>query len=532
MKKLLIIILLLFLSTVTIAQTGMLMPRYYISGSLSIGQEVRGFADSSSWLQIGNDTTNKGVLLPKVLLDSIQTAQRALFVYDLEDSVLYHFDGTDRVRYMTYKDTTLIKQLIFANAPDLAPFVQKTDTARDKYIATYWYIDSSISDVIRFPDTLSTITTRTYNDNNYFKKNGNSFGTSVGLGLKDNYSLDLLTANIPRLRVFNNGHIGIGTTTDNGYQVNVEGSLWALQNLGLSGALYFDNTSKGIEIASSAPAGQSINIGRYNTGFETSSIKIGYYLEGRPDKNYILNLGFFNDASTANNYNIVTGSYNNILGADMYTQVYGSYNTVNYTPNSIAEGASIIGSANLMQHKYCTIIGFGQATTANNQLIFAQARGNGGDCGYNDVYFGTGPRSGQFTKEGSNVTINGSGAGDDVDKKGGYLRLAAGKSTGAAAPPDLVFATATTTSTGSGLQSLVNRWYIKGNTGKLSNNINPTGLLDVDGMAGYDQLRLRTSYTPGSSADPNGSVGDVAWDENYIYIKTSAGWKRSSLSAF
>ena len=40
------------------------------------------------------------------------------------------------------------------------------------------------------------------------------------------------------------------------------------------------------------------------------------------------------------------------------------------------------------------------------------------------------------------------------------------------------------------------------------------------------------SYTPTSTADANGATGDIAYDDSYIYIKTSAGWKRSALSTF
>ena len=141
MKKILVIILLCF-PLVTSAQTGLLMQRYYVTGSLSLGQSGRSFSDSSAWLQVGTDTTNRGILFPRVLLDSVYTASRALYVYDLKDSVLYHFDGNKKVRYMTYRDTTLIKQLILSNGPDLSPFARKTDTARNKYLATYHYTDS------------------------------------------------------------------------------------------------------------------------------------------------------------------------------------------------------------------------------------------------------------------------------------------------------------------------------------------------------------------------------------------------------
>jgi len=39
-------------------------------------------------------------------------------------------------------------------------------------------------------------------------------------------------------------------------------------------------------------------------------------------------------------------------------------------------------------------------------------------------------------------------------------------------------------------------------------------------------------YTPTSTNDEFGKVGDTVWDDGYIYIKTNAGWKRSSLENF
>lgn len=60
----------------------------------------------------------------------------------------------------------------------------------------------------------------------------------------------------------------------------------------------------------------------------------------------------------------------------------------------------------------------------------------------------------------------------------------------------------------------------------------PTSELDVTGVNGYTQFRLRTSYTPTGTADANGSTGDVAWDADYMYIKTGAGWKRTALTTW
>jgi hypothetical protein len=64
------------------------------------------------------------------------------------------------------------------------------------------------------------------------------------------------------------------------------------------------------------------------------------------------------------------------------------------------------------------------------------------------------------------------------------------------------------------------------------NQTAPTASLDVTGTTGYNQLRVRTSYTPTGSSDTNGNVGDIAWDANYLYVKTVAGWKRTALSTW
>jgi hypothetical protein len=41
------------------------------------------------------------------------------------------------------------------------------------------------------------------------------------------------------------------------------------------------------------------------------------------------------------------------------------------------------------------------------------------------------------------------------------------------------------------------------------------------------------AYTPTGSADGAGSTGDVAYDDDYIYVKTSGnGWCRAAISTF
>jgi len=74
--------------------------------------------------------------------------------------------------------------------------------------------------------------------------------------------------------------------------------------------------------------------------------------------------------------------------------------------------------------------------------------------------------------------------------------------------------------------------YFNG-TGNLGiSTTSPTAKLDISGTTGYNQFRVRTSYTPTDSTDANGNVGDFSWDDDFVYIKTSLGWRRSGLSAF
>ena len=65
-------------------------------------------------------------------------------------------------------------------------------------------------------------------------------------------------------------------------------------------------------------------------------------------------------------------------------------------------------------------------------------------------------------------------------------------------------------------------------TNSLSANTVSATTLDVSGNTGYNQFRMRTSYTPTGSTDTNGSIGDVSWDNNYFYWKTSTQWLRLS----
>ena len=71
------------------------------------------------------------------------------------------------------------------------------------------------------------------------------------------------------------------------------------------------------------------------------------------------------------------------------------------------------------------------------------------------------------------------------------------------------------------VKGLNNVLYLK-NDGNIGIGTSTPGAnLEINGSNGYNQLRMSTPYTPTGTNDTNGNIGDLAWDDNFIYIKTS-----------
>lgn len=126
----------------------------------------------------------------------------------------------------------------------------------------------------------------------------------------------------------------------------------------------------------------------------------------------------------------------------------------------------------------------------------------------------------------------GGSVGVGTDANAHTLKIYGGRGTGSGTVGDINFFTGNSQLSGTTIHTMTTRWIIKGGTGFLSNAANPTSSLDITGVNGYSQFRLRTSYTPSATSDTNGNVGDFSWDDSYFYIKTSTGWKRAALTNF
>ncbi|MOA52681.1 hypothetical protein D3C78_1760180 [compost metagenome] len=71
--------------------------------------------------------------------------------------------------------------------------------------------------------------------------------------------------------------------------------------------------------------------------------------------------------------------------------------------------------------------------------------------------------------------------------------------------------------------------FMKRSDGKIGvGTSEPQSKLDVNG----DGISIREAKTPASSSAP-GNKGDIAWDENYIYVCVAKDtWKRTVLSSW
>ncbi len=491
MKTLLTLLSVLLLATSISAQTGKLMKRYYISGSLAIGKDNRSFADSSSWIDIGPDTTDRGIRFPKVLLDSINTIQRALFVYDLQDSVLYHFDGTKRIRYMTYKDTTFLK-------------------------------------------------------NNFLVQGGNAYGKTVTVGSKDNTNVDVITNNNTVMRVFANGNISVGgdTITDN-YALNINGQA----DDGVL-RLYRGNSSTFLKTSTNNDNAYThkLEIGKHR--IKTKSYGISFSAdenEDQPVGTDMVRIKNVYNSSVYTPFRVVgasnepfltmTGLGELLVGIENEDLVYGAKAQINglLVVNSIVNRYAssqpylkIEGNENLLL----------QSTNGVNGAIFLGMSGVSPDFNYP---FTSIERSGVIINRDVKPVV----ASEDITFNSLHINnivnyadvLGANLYRGILYDPSVTgnveqrgVELANTNGWGIYQTSSAVKNYFNGNTsfGSTSN----TAKVDITGAAGYNQLRLRTSYTPTGTGDTNGNVGDVSWDDGFIYIKTSTGWKRSQLLSF
>lgn len=425
---------------------------------------------------------------------------------------------------------------------------------------------------------------------------GNTFGTTGFFGTRDNHHIDFYTNNIKRGRLTNTGNFLLGGDTDYGYKAAINGTTYSQfftnsttpLGAGGSGALrlrwgggegtYVDfykqgNTNRRGYIGSASDSRplvitDSIGLTFLNTPYVTLGLETGAPLLSR--------FTIASNRSTGWDAFTILGSdsvfYKDlVVKANGNVVLAGSYGTDNGKKLQV-NGTSWFGNDVFFYHPTYQTGGYGAGAKWVNDNTF---RIYGGPA-QESLTFGPANAitSSAMVMAPSFYGTSTAGANYFVPASGGvYTTANATGNTDGRVHHQFTIATPAENS-GAGAVTLVelnkpvNRGTqdgketglrIKFTVTGMANNLRAletvngdvklhttsgrtsigldgsstiTSRLDVSGEEGYNQLRLRKKYTPTSTSDTNGAEGDVSWDDNYIYIKTSSGWKRSTLSTF
>lgn len=313
---------------------------------------------------------------------------------------------------------------------------------------------------------------------------GNSISGTNFIGATSNNSFRIRTNNIERMVVDSNGVAGIGITAPN-----------------TSSILDITSTTKGLLIprmtttqrnAISTPA---TGLLIYNTTTKTYDTYDGTTWIG----------GFTKQNYGTNSINLIT-SGSTPTTTDRAINI-GHSNTVNQVVGVVVGSSSTVTGTGGVAIGFSASAASGLSIAMNGQIV--TSTGNGIAIGQNisattgdvviadnvgfssNIYFGGGKQTNLVARS---YTINGSG-GLGTNTYGGDITIAGGKGTGTGVPGDVILSTATAGSSGTTLQSLTQRWFVKGNTGTLSNVSTPqtNALLDLQSTSKGLKLPVMTT---------------------------------------
>ncbi len=282
----------------------------------------------------------------------------------------------------------------------------------------------------------------------------------------------------------------------------------------------------------------------------------GSTLYGNADSTHV-NLGVGNTTGTSGQnrkYCTIAGGNNNTAGGDRATVGGGQANVASATVSTVSGGVNNIASGST------SFVGGGISNTANNGSTVV----GGGDTNLANGSVAAILGGGQNTASGHYSTI---GAGRN-NTTNGYYNFVGGGFHNYANDSNSVVAGGYWNQAGAKYSAILggiadtifagaNYSYLFGINSNLTQD--STFMVDMphvwfgteaagyefpitDGTSGqalvtngggqvsWGTPATHATYTPTSSADANGNVGDIAWDDGYVYVKTSAGWKRSALS--
>ena len=271
-----------------------------------------------------------------------------------------------------------------------------------------------------------------------------------------------------------------------------------------------------------------------------NDVKIGRG-EGDWDKNTTVG----KDSLTAN----TTGQYLTTMGKEsLMSNTIGNDNSA-FGYNALK--SNMVGNDNTSFGSTSLILNDGDFNTAlGSKVLFTNSNGSyntsiGGLSLYSNTSGSDNVALGYTTLAGNTVGISNTSVGNfslafningnnnvALGMNAGYTNISGDDNTFIGAGADCSSGNLTNaTAIGSGAIVSQSGSIVLGN-GFASVGINtsaPTSKLHVVGDTGYNQFRMEVGFTPSGTTDTNGNVGDVAWDDDYIYLKTFSGWGRTQL---
>jgi hypothetical protein len=342
---------------------------------------------------------------------------------------------------------------------------------------------------------------------------GNSFGATGILGTLDNNHLDLYTNNTQRLRITNTGNVLMGSGTDNGENVQINGNLFVADSCYLSGMTLASNgnnsTIRG-GLGRSLLIGQpgTLNTGFYNNG--TGSVIIHAPL------NSLGGIGgtIINSVIIGGNSCACSDSMSNslVIAKDIgYDQVY---NSSLMRSNILALGGSTgllrddnAGGASYILGNYAgnIYIGYNTPNWATNALPSNYIQIGGSQHNYLGLFGGF-----HATPPTQSTLAGPSFADQEVNTGfpgGSYFRVAAGAGEGSGIGADLRLSVAPPGSSGSQTNPFVDAICIAAATANIGiGTTSPTAQLHTTGSVRFAGLTQDSTQTQVLVTDVNGNV--------------------------
>lgn len=278
----------------------------------------------------------------------------------------------------------------------------------------------------------------------------------------------------------NTGSTLIGTTTPEAtFKLLLNGNFKSIGNYELNtGKLTFNNAANGIIIDGITFTTKKTRIGAGNTGGGSLTSIVGYS-NILSSNNIIYILGDDNNTSGANAAaQLIVGWANRFGVIAPYTTAIGSNNFIGSMTDAsnTNDGRFVIGNNDSLVHDFSALIGSGIKSTAKNQLVIGDCRNNTSAQGFKEIWIGGGVYNRNQSQSPFDVLLSTSNAGlDSTDRTGADFTLQAGAGSGNALPADIKFNTSTAGASGNTIQTQSTRWWIKGETGTLSNIASPVG---------------------------------------------------------